>query len=374
MATEIQRDAAAGNDRRKRKQRYLPHNKPSKKKGSTPLKPGMQGFFITCDGGKERQAFHEAINIIDSFFEELIHGKDVNDRMATVPNKLSNKKIKFKYSDSSDSEGDDEDDDKVNRSECLENGDANNGCPGNGKPELPEDDWNHGSQGKETSGDNKEDDIHDRKKTEEISAPPAKRQCRGTNKLGSGNSSHDKTEMSIDKLIDAELEELGDKSKRRFTKLDSGCNGVVLIQMQKRDGEPGPKEIVQLMMESAASTRRQMSRFMLRVLPVEITCYASAEEISRAINPTVARYFPVEAETPVKFAVLYDARANTGIDRMKIIDAVARSVPGPHKVDLKDPAKTIVVQIVKTMCLIGVVDKYKELAKYNLRQLTSPKS
>lgn len=44
---------------------------------------------------------------------------------------------------------------------------------------------------------------------------------------------------------------------------------------------------------------------------------------------------------------MYDARANSGIDRMKIIDAVAKSVPGPHKVDLKNPQKTIVVEIVK---------------------------
>jgi len=32
---------------------------------------------------------------------------------------------------------------------------------------------------------------------------------------------------------------------------------------------------------------------------------------------------------------------------MEIIDAVAKSVPGPHKVDLKNPDKTIVVEIAK---------------------------
>ena len=37
-----------------------------KKKGAYPLRPGVQGFFITCDGGRERQASHEAINVIDS--------------------------------------------------------------------------------------------------------------------------------------------------------------------------------------------------------------------------------------------------------------------------------------------------------------------
>lgn len=49
----------------------------------------------------------------------------------------------------------------------------------------------------------------------------------------------------------------------------------------------------------------------------------------------------------VQFAVLYEARANTGIDRMKIINSVAKSVPGPHKVDLSNPDKTIIVEIVK---------------------------
>lgn len=49
----------------------------------------------------------------------------------------------------------------------------------------------------------------------------------------------------------------------------------------------------------------------------------------------------------MQFAVLYEARANTGIDRATIINTVAKSVPEPHKVDLKNPEKTIVVEIVK---------------------------
>lgn len=34
---------------------------------------------------------------------------------------------------------------------------------------------------------------------------------------------------------------------------------------------------------------------------------------------------------------------------MKIINAVARSVPAPHKVDLSNPDKTIIVEIVKVI-------------------------
>ncbi|KAL3518848.1 hypothetical protein ACH5RR_021437 [Cinchona calisaya] len=35
------------------------------KKGAYPLQPGVQGFFITCDGGRKHQASHEAISFID---------------------------------------------------------------------------------------------------------------------------------------------------------------------------------------------------------------------------------------------------------------------------------------------------------------------
>lgn len=45
--------------------------------------------------------------------------------------------------------------------------------------------------------------------------------------------------------------------------------------------------------------------------------------------------------------MLYGARANTGIDRMKIINAVAKSIPAPHTVDLTNPTRAIVVEIVK---------------------------
>ena len=45
---------------------FFVFQKPVKKKGAYPLRPGVQGFFITCDGGRESQASNEAINVIDS--------------------------------------------------------------------------------------------------------------------------------------------------------------------------------------------------------------------------------------------------------------------------------------------------------------------
>ncbi|KAH9790004.1 hypothetical protein WN944_009572 [Citrus x changshan-huyou] len=380
-------------DKGKKRRQFLPHNRPVKKKGAYPLRPGIQGFFITCDGGRERQASHEAIYVLDSFYEELVHGKGSGVKPAGIPNKPLNKKIVF----ASSSDDEDDDDNNVGEKEEAVEGEGKDkeggeDQKGEGKHSdtCKDDDRSHenltnkktdphdaekvcsGKEMEAVTAENKEDDKNHESQTNEAEEPPAKKQCLEAGASKSVNN--DKVEeQSIDKLIEAELKELGDKNKRRFINLDSGCNGVAVVQMRKIDGDPSPKDIVQHMMTSVASTRKPISRSILRVLPIELACYTSEEEISRAIKPLVAQYFPLETQSPQKFAVLYEARANSGIDRMKIINAVAKSVPAPHKVDLSNPDKTIVVEIVKTVCMIGVVEKYKELAKYNVRQLTSPK-
>lgn len=63
--------------------------------------------------------------------------------------------------------------------------------------------------------------------------------------------------------------------QRRFNYLDSGCNGVVFVQMRKKDGDPNPKEIIQHMMSSLASMKRHVSRFfyLLKFIPRQLYKY-----------------------------------------------------------------------------------------------------
>ncbi|XP_033137902.1 THUMP domain-containing protein 1 [Brassica rapa] len=350
---------ATGDQGKKRKQRYLPQNRPAKKKGAYPLKPGVQGFFISCDGGREYQASQEAINVIDSFFEELMHGTGLKMNSSGVLENPINKKVTFSYSEDEDEEEDDEaNNDK--EEENKEVGDKEEVSVGGDKQvdakELASEGSSEVKQVAETETE-KDEEKEEEKQKDVIEEPPKKKPC--------------VEEATASAKVNGNAEK--SKRSRRFMKLDPGCNGIVFIQMKRREGDPSPKDIVQHAMTSAAATKKHMSRFILRILPIEVACYPSEEEISRAIKPLVEQYFPVETDNPRKFAVLYGARANTGLDRMKIINTVAKSIPAPHKVDLNNPEMSIVVEIVKTVCLIGVVEKYKELAKYNLRQLTSTK-
>ncbi|CAA7039854.1 unnamed protein product [Microthlaspi erraticum] len=366
---------ATGDQSKKRKQRYLPQNRPAKKKGAYPLKPGVQGFFISCDGGREFQASHEAINVIDSFFEELVHGTGLKVNSSGLLEKPINKKVTFSYSDDEDedeNEGEEEDEDTNGEKEENKGDEEKTEVSEGGNNQVNEKELatEGSSEVKQLAeNDTEKKEEEEGKQKNSVEEPPKKKPC-----IEEANASakvNENAEKSIDKLIDAELKELGDKSKRRFMKLDPGCNGIVFIQMKRKDGDPSPKEIAQHAMTSAAATKKHMSRFILRLLPIEVSCYPSEEEISRAIKPLVEQYFPIETDNPRKFAVLYGSRANTGVDRMKVISTVAQSIPAPHKVDLSNPDMSIVVEIVKTVCLIGVVEKYKELGKYNLRQLTS---
>ncbi|KAK2408903.1 THUMP domain-containing protein [Trifolium repens] len=107
----------------------------------------------------------------------------------------------------------------------------------------------------------------------------AVKQCCKTNVPTSDLGEKKVEEKSIDKLIDDELVELRDKCKKRFAKHESRCNGVVFVQMRKKDGDKSPKDIVTRIVTSATSTRKHMSRFILRILPIEVSSYASKEEI-----------------------------------------------------------------------------------------------
>uniref|UniRef100_A0A0C9RX95 TSA: Wollemia nobilis Ref_Wollemi_Transcript_6839_1283 transcribed RNA sequence n=1 Tax=Wollemia nobilis TaxID=56998 RepID=A0A0C9RX95_9CONI len=341
MAAEGAADASTRNDngKKKRKPQYLAFNKPSKSRHSA-VRAGVQGFFITCDGGRESQARNDALKLLDKFYEELLQEKGSTRDVKSIDQVLSIKPTRtvFKYSDDESSSSGEESDQNSGH-ENIKDGERERDCEG-------------------------------KKEGEEILTKKRRLETDLEN-AGKGAEILQTRENTIDKILEAEIEELGDREKAQFTALDSGCNGVVFIRMRKESGSPSPSELVEYLMNKAASKKKHLSRFILRLLPVELTCYASAEEIAKAAKPLIEQHFPTgEDHSPIKFAVLYEARANTGLDRSKIIDTVAKLVPQPHKVDLSNPDKTIIVQIAKTICMIGIVHKFKQLSKYNIRQLT----
>ena len=115
------------------------------------------------------------------------------------------------------------------------------------------------------------------------------------------------------------------------------------------------------------NTHSSLRRFAHRVLPVESICFASVDDIVKAASPLIAAAFP--ASPPLTFAVQLELRSCDGLklDRKAAVDALAALVPAPHTVDLSNPDRVIMVQVIKNAAAVAVLSDYYDLCKYNLR-------
>ncbi|KAL4457950.1 hypothetical protein ABPG75_012815 [Micractinium tetrahymenae] len=169
----------------------------------------------------------------------------------------------------------------------------------------------------------------------------------------------------------SEVAELKEGSRQPFYYHLTGVNSVVYLEYKDAQG-PAPSAIVLAACEAVAAAGEARTRHCARFCPVEATCFASLDKIRELAEKVVGEHFPEGADEPIEFAVQYDARAAPNLERMQVIDAFATLVPAPHKVNLGAPQKTILVSILKSTCGVAVVDRFRELFRYNIATLALP--
>ena len=178
----------------------------------------------------------------------------------------------------------------------------------------------------------------------------------------------------ISALLAAEVADLKDKSKHRFKHHETGIKGVQYVSFPA-DG-PSPQEVVVSVMKEAKATMTLRARNCSRFLPVSHTCFASVEAIKEMAPKVLEGHFPaeeVEGQKGVQFAVEYEHRSFQGINRLDIINAFTDQIKcPPNKVNLNSPEKTILVQMLKSVCAVSIVTGYKELCKFNIKNITEP--
>ncbi|XP_027068121.1 uncharacterized protein [Coffea arabica] len=159
----------------------------------------------------------------ERFFEEYVHGAGSNKQQEAIPKQFMNKKTKFVYSDSSEDEDGDDDGigNNIHRSTEEKDLRTDNITDANCETLVDE---KLGSQNEDDSSvqeeiqedkDGKEEVTKKHKFQEgEAGEQPIKKQCVEISSSKSPNLASSKMEeKSVDKLIEAELAELGDKSK-----------------------------------------------------------------------------------------------------------------------------------------------------------------
>ncbi|KAK7868704.1 hypothetical protein R5R35_008230 [Gryllus longicercus] len=174
-------------------------------------------------------------------------------------------------------------------------------------------------------------------------------------------------EDDIDTALSKEISNLkqGPNKQWRFNMIESGANNCVFIKTTL----PDPTELAYSIMTDIDTTKKQRSRFLLRLIPVETTCKAYMDEIRKNAAVLIDKYFSKEGKT---FAIVFNHRNNNSIKRNDVIEELAEMIKVRHvdnKVDLSQPQLTFIIEIIRSMCCMSVVPDYFKLLKYNLLEL-----
>uniref|UniRef100_A0A4W3I2T5 THUMP domain-containing protein 1 n=1 Tax=Callorhinchus milii TaxID=7868 RepID=A0A4W3I2T5_CALMI len=180
-----------------------------------------------------------------------------------------------------------------------------------------------------------------------------------------GEESEDDVETALKKEVN-QIYTSTARQLRRFQALESGANNVVFIRTLNIE----PDKLVHHILKDLHTTKKKKTRAILRMLPVSGSCKAFMEEIPRYFETFMEPWF--KAPKKATFQIVYKARNNSHMSRDNVIKALAGvviSLNPENKVDLNNPEYTIIVEIIKSVCCVSVVQDYILFRKYNLQEV-----
>lgn len=156
---------------------------------------------------------------------------------------------------------------------------------------------------------------------------------------------------------------------RRFQEIDTGVKNVMFIKTTL----PNPLELVTKIVTELDKTKKQRTRFLLRLLPIEVVCKAYMNDIKASAEKLFDKYF---VETPRTFSIVFNRHSNNSVHRDEIIENLAHMVLAKNpknKADLKNPEIAVVVEVIREVCLMSVAPHYYKYRKYNLVEICNVK-
>ncbi|XP_029047303.2 THUMP domain-containing protein 1 homolog [Osmia bicornis bicornis] len=156
---------------------------------------------------------------------------------------------------------------------------------------------------------------------------------------------------------------------RRFQIVDTGVKNVIFV----RSSLTNPLELVTKIITELDKTKQQRTRFLLRLLPIEVVCKAYMTDIKLKADAMLEKYF---AQEPKTFSIVFNRHSNNNINREQVIEDLAGLIskknPG-NKADLKNPEIAVVVEVIRGVCLISIAPHYYKFKKYNLLEICNIK-
>ncbi|RIA92091.1 hypothetical protein C1645_765917 [Glomus cerebriforme] len=176
--------------------------------------------------------------------------------------------------------------------------------------------------------------------------------------------SDDDVESSIAKEI-AQMKQ--PRKSRRFSSIQTGTDCVVFI---KTNPPVNPVELVHSILIDLYNTEKKKTRFSMRMIPIMKTCHSNMNEIKKMAEEILKpRFHLLKNNQQIKYAIVPNIRNNNVIDRMELINAIAKLVGDQHKVNLVEPELVIIVDVFMGVCGMSILEDYKKLKRYNIERI-----
>ncbi|XP_011495962.1 PREDICTED: THUMP domain-containing protein 1 [Ceratosolen solmsi marchali] len=176
--------------------------------------------------------------------------------------------------------------------------------------------------------------------------------------------------VALNKEIDElKAEAVKPLSQKRFQVIDTGVKNVIFIKSMI----PDTLELLTAIIEDLQKTKKQKTRYLLRMLPIQIVCKAYLDDIKPKVEVLFEQYFTQEPKT---FCIVFNRRSNSNLHRNEVIDDLAQIIskknPG-NRTNLKNPDIAVVIEVIRAVCLISIAPLYFTYKKYNLLEICNQK-
>ncbi|EEB06594.2 tRNA acetyltransferase [Schizosaccharomyces japonicus yFS275] len=174
-------------------------------------------------------------------------------------------------------------------------------------------------------------------------------------------------EEDLEKAIARELDDMKKKPTEKKELLTPIMLDIQCVFFVKTRAPIDPVKLVESICEQGK--HKKMTRFTQRLTPITKTTGATFEDLESLAETILAPHFSGEENAGKKFAIQADYRNHNTLPKVDVIRSVAKAVGPGHHVDLKNYDTLILVQVVKNIIGMSVVQKYRELKRFNLNEL-----
>ncbi|XP_065319026.1 THUMP domain-containing protein 1 homolog isoform X2 [Gordionus sp. m RMFG-2023] len=178
--------------------------------------------------------------------------------------------------------------------------------------------------------------------------------------------------LDIEKEFDNEIHTLKETNKRerRFQNVKTKCKNCIFISIQL----PEPYTLINDIFDDIRQNQNIKSRYIQRIIPVEITCKAYLKDIAIAVEHYIPTYFPEELKPNNAFLINIKIRNNNSLNRDDIIREITKLIhrQNPnYKADLENPDISILVEVLCTTCGLSFVDNFFKFKRFNMLQYSN---